>query len=185
MDPSTSADLCTCYGSTSAQSSILSSTQTLSPLPCTSNPVIPTQYTLFLADSFSSHSYQTLPACSLKILPRATIFELDLVSFSAHCTLTPSSPSVFSTKYKKVKKCTFPVLTTKPEEFHIERRHPPDPLGGRLLIQLGLCCQKRYALRTGSCLRTRMHWPGTNMRRAASAPSGSIQFSYLHSQTGR
>jgi hypothetical protein len=130
MDPSTSADLCTRYGSASMRSSTLSSTQKSSPLPCTSDPVIPTEYTLFLADSFSSHPYQTLPACDLKISPRATIFELNMASCSAPCTSTPSFPSVFGTKYKKVEKRTFPVSTTTPKEFCIERRRPPDPLAG-------------------------------------------------------
>jgi hypothetical protein len=40
------------------------------------------------------------------------------------------TPTVFGTKYKKVEKHTFPVSTTTPEEFCIERRCTPDPLAG-------------------------------------------------------
>jgi hypothetical protein len=36
--------------------------------------------------------------------------------------------SIFGSKYKKIAKCTFPVLTTTPEEFRIVRRSPPNIL---------------------------------------------------------
>jgi hypothetical protein len=130
MDPSTSADLRTRYGAASVRSSTLPSAQASSHSIRTSDLVLPTQYTLFSPDLFSFEPLQTIPARDFKISSRSTIFELDLVSFSSHCSpSTPSeSPSIFGTKYKKVEKRTFPVSTTTPEEFRIERRRAPDPL---------------------------------------------------------